>query len=281
MREQLQSIIGFYSTNINDLSSVEFYALNKEVMRLARRASGMDNIQLTGMGPELHFLGQYLAGRAEPVVLDVGAYRGDYSMGALKANPGAKVFAFEPHPRTFAILKPKSRQAGFAAFNLGCSDAEGALTLYDIADEDRSFRTTAYQEIIEGHLDRRSESFEVRTTTIDKFCAATDLDHLDLLKIDAEGHEMHILNGAAGMLRSGKIEAIQFEFNELNAYSGRHFKEFVDILPEYRFFLLLPDGIAALGEYDPREHENYVYQNIVAIARWSKVLRPRPGAGNA
>ena len=94
-----------------------------------------------------------------------------------------------------------------------------------------------------------------------------------MLKIDAEGHEVDILDAAKRILETRSIQAIQFEFNELNVYSGRHFKNFVDRLPEYKFFRILPDGIVPLGDYSPLEHENFVYQNIVALPVWGWVLK--------
>lgn len=273
MQEQLQSIIKFYAVNIRNLTSVEFYAFNKEVMRLSRMASGMDNIKVTGFQPELNFLSEYLGSLEAPVVLDVGAYRGDYSLGVLKANPNAIIYAFEPNPKTFKKLKPLARQQGFMAMNLACSDSEGMLKLYDIAHEDRSFRTTAYQGAITEMLDCESICYEVPTITLDHFCEVSEISHIDLLKIDAEGHEVEILDAAQKVLEARGVQAIQFEFNELNVYSGRHFKDFVDRLPDYQFFRILPDGIVPLGDYNPLEHENFVYQNIVALPVWGRVLK--------
>jgi FkbM family methyltransferase len=273
MREELQSIINFYASNIQNLTSVNFYAFNKEIMRLSRMASGMDNINVTGFQPELNFLNEYLGSLEAPVVLDVGAYRGDYSVGVLKANPDATVYAFEPNPKTFKKLKPLARQLGLIAMNLACSDSEGVLKLYDIAQAERSFRTTAYQDAITEMLDCESICYEVPTITLDHFCEVSGITHIDLLKIDAEGHEVDILDAAKRMLETRSIQAIQFEFNELNVYSGRHFKNFVDRLPDYKFFRILPDGIVPLGDYSPLEHENFVYQNIVALPVWGWVLK--------
>lgn len=273
MQEQLKAIIDFYAANINSLTSVEFYAFNKQVMRLARKASGMDNLEVTGFQPEQNFLNEYLGSVSTPVVLDVGAYRGDYAAGALKANANSKVFSFEPHPVSYQKLKKRSRDLGFVAVNIGCSDRDGTLKLFDIAEESRSFRTTAYQEAIEKMLDRKSVCYEVPTTSLDSFCRQADISHIDLLKIDAEGHEINILEGASTLLKDKKVHAIQFEFNELSIYAGKHFKDFVDQLPDYMFFILLPDGAVPLGAYNPLEHENYVYQNIVAFPKWGRVIQ--------
>lgn len=42
-------------------------------------------------------------------------------------------------------------------------------------------------------------------------------------------------------------------------------KDFIDILPGYSFYRLMPRGLYTLGEYQPITHEIFAYQNIVAI----------------
>ena len=63
--------------------------------------------------------------------------------------------------------------------------------------------------------------------------------------------------------------AIQFEFNEMNIESRVFMKDFFNILPEYDFFRLLPDGYIPLGNINtyrnPLTLELFAMQNIVAI----------------
>ena len=49
--------------------------------------------------------------------------------------------------------------------------------------------------------------------TLDDYCASVGIETIDLLKIDAEGHDHLVLAGAGALLERGAIEIIQFEYN--------------------------------------------------------------------
>jgi hypothetical protein len=86
----------------------------------------------------------------------------------------------------------------------------------------------------------------VALTTLDQFCVDEDIEHIHLLKLDAEGHELAILRGASHELRSRTIDAIQFEFGGCNLDSRTYIRDFRDILEmhDYRLYRILSDGLA-------------------------------------
>jgi len=88
---------------------------------------------------------------------------------------------------------------------------------------------------------------------------------LQLLKVDAEGHELAILRGAQRAIRSGVVDIVQFEFNEMNVTSRVFFKDFYEVLPGFSFHHMVVDGLAPMGTYRPRTHELFILQNVVAI----------------
>ena len=49
------------------------------------------------------------------------------------------------------------------------------------------------------------EKIEVKTNTIDNFCKSKKIKNIDLLKIDAEGHEEYILKGAINLLKKNCV----------------------------------------------------------------------------
>ena len=85
-----------------------------------------------------------------------------------------------------------------------------------------------------------------------------------MLKIDTEGHEFAVLRGASNLLKTGRIDVIHFEFNEMNVVSRVFFKDIWDFLPNYDFYRMLPDGLAQIKNYSPVFCEIFAYQNIVA-----------------
>lgn len=108
-------------------------------------------------------------------------------------------------------------------------------------------------------------SHTVEISTLDKFCSENGINHIDLLKIDVEGNELDCLEGSRRMLAEGRINVVQFEFNEMNLVSGSTFKKFWDVLGGYSFGRLLPDGtVSPFKKYSALTCELYAFQNIIA-----------------
>ena len=102
-------------------------------------------------------------------------------------------------------------------------------------------------------------------TTVDAFMAAHDIERIAMLKVDAEGHELAILRGARQAIERKAVDIVQFEFNEMNVMSRVFFRDFYDALPDFTFYRMASNGLAPMGPYQPRTHELFILQNIVAI----------------
>lgn len=52
-------------------------------------------------------LWQQIASRLNPdaAILDIGAFQGEYAIAARRANQLASIYAFEPNPRSLAVLQ--------------------------------------------------------------------------------------------------------------------------------------------------------------------------------
>jgi hypothetical protein len=125
-----------------------------------------------------------------------------------------------------------------------------------------------YRGVIEELRQRPTAAVAVERTTLDLFGAANGIDAIDLLKIDTEGHEWEVLQGARGYLSRGTVAAIQFEFNEMNMLSRVFFRDFYNLLmPDFRMFRLTPRGVIEYGDYQASWMELFSYQNIVCLRR--------------
>ncbi len=49
---------------------------------------------------------------------------------------------------------------------------------------------------------------------MDDYCKINKIEHIHLVKIDVEGHEIKVLNGGINMIRNKQIDFIQFEFGQ-------------------------------------------------------------------
>lgn len=141
---------------------------------------------------------------AGEVVVDVGAHIGRYTL--LAAKSGAKVISIEPDPSNFQLLESNvrlNRFNGVALYRVALSNAAGVreLILSSGTNRGTSFVTN------HGRSDpscQTSERIPVDCITLDDLSDAEGLRRIDWLKIDVEGHESEVLEGAVRSLRNTK-----------------------------------------------------------------------------
>jgi len=153
------------------------------------------------------------------IFFDVGANIGQTTARALRELPKARVFAFEPHPHTFASLKKAIGEVeNFKPFNLGFGITIGEVDLYEY---DISVLNSMIQNApFAVHYQKDGKRIQVKSTTIDRFCLEQNLPNIDVLKIDTEGFDLVVLEGSKNMLLGQKIKFIYTEFNDIHPKSG-------------------------------------------------------------
>ena len=88
-----------------------------------------------------------------------------------------------------------------------------------------------------------------------------------------------VLRGASELIKEGRLGIVQFEFNTMNVFSRSFMRDFYQILPGYRFYRIVRDGLIAMGGYNPLMMELFGHQNIVAIPE-TQVSQIINSAGN-
>ncbi len=138
--------------------------------------------------------------RAPGLVVDVGANTGFYALLAACASPEARVLAFEPYRPVFEVLVRNlaANACGrrIEAVPLALSRREGVATLYVPTQEHGLMETSSSLEA--GFKAVHSEAQAIRTATLDAFLAGhpREGDHVTLIKVDVEGHDAAVLEGA-------------------------------------------------------------------------------------
>jgi FkbM family methyltransferase len=127
------------------------------------------------------------------VSFDVGANVGMFAVTVGRAFRHATVHAFEPFPATFDILTRNVRANGLSN-----------VVLHRTAVTSTS-GTVAFTGSLHGtQINHVSPNIKVGIAvpacTLDEVARQQGVDHIDLLKIDAEGHEVQILKGAHHLL---------------------------------------------------------------------------------
>jgi len=245
-----------------------FYRFNQRLLNLAVRGMGMGhpNSELIDASEERFMRSLSVLGPIN--VFDVGGHTGEFAARLSQVCPEATIWSFEPHPRSYAELAQTAAASGFTPIQLGLSDVAGKMRLYDYpgaGDQPGSAHASLHAGVFTDIHHGDSVELEVEVDTVDALLEARGIEHLTLLKVDAEGHELAILRGAKTAIEAGRIDVVQFEFNEMNVMSRVFFRDFYDALPGFLFYRMVVDGLAALGEYRPRSHELFIWQNVVAI----------------
>ena len=133
--------------------------------------------------------------RPDMVVVDIGANVGIYTLHALKA--GAEVYAFEPTPETFHILRHNVALNGF--------EYSPKVHLYNSAASDRE-EMTGFAVVANscGHnsMFRESEDDKIIRVPTVRLDDTLDGVKIDCFKVDVEGAEMLVLNGMERLLKN-------------------------------------------------------------------------------
>ncbi len=137
--------------------------------------------------------------RAGDVVVDVGSNIGEFSLYAVAR--GAKAYAFEPDPSVYACLSHNlERFPGAKGYQLALWNERTTLRFYSAAEKaDSSF--------FEPDSQVRAV-IELEAWPLDEVAEIVALQRIDFLKIDGEGAEPEILQGATKTLRRTRRIAI-------------------------------------------------------------------------
>ena len=217
-------------------------------------------------------LSKYINEDKVGILFDVGANVGTYSQTLLTIFNESKIYAFEPLPACALKLEVLKKTYGNRLFinNLGVSNQEESFEIHTYSNDLGSEHASIYSEVLTTlHKSKQVETIVCKATTIDNYCENNNIEKIDLLKIDTEGHEFNVLLGAKRMLEENRISIIQFEFNEMNVMSRIFFKDFYTLLnKDFNLFRLNKKNLEPIIEYDSIL-EIFKFQNFIAINKTS------------
>ena len=196
------------------------------------------------------------------VVFDVGAHDGAYVEAARRVvDSRLRAFSFEPQDVCFEILRARyESDPRVSLHKTAISNHVGAGELF-YAEQGESFASLSRQS------DAQTKAQKVRVTTVDQFCDENGVGRIQFLKIDTEGQEMEVMQGASRMIEEGRIDFIQFEFGDTFLHTPYHFVDIWDHLSNrYAIYRILRHGLAELKLYS-HDLEIYKNANFLSIRR--------------
>ena len=178
----------------------------------------------------------------EVVIFDIGACDGGTALTYKTLFPMSKIYSFEPFPESFsALVKNTSAYKDIISINKGLGEREGTTKFnsnsYAPTNSLLKTHQSGAQVWGDGLLDTL-ETVEVELTTIDSFVKANEIQNIDILKMDVQGAEYMVINGAKETLKKGIVQIIYTEIITLPTYEQQlDFDEMINLLKANGFKL--------------------------------------------
>jgi FkbM family methyltransferase len=170
------------------------------------------------------------------VVLDVGANAGQYGEQLRELGFRGRLVSLEPVAEAFAELERRAAaDDAWEAVRVAASDADGEITL-NITDDSRSSSVLARNERFSDKAGwAPKESRPVAARRLDGLVGELlRPDERAYLKLDVQGYERHVLDGAGAAL--ARFEAIELELSVTPLYEGQpSLTEMLPLLAERGF----------------------------------------------
>ena len=195
-------------------------------------------------------------------VLDIGANEGLFAMEYAKILPSATIYSFEPILAVFERLKRRTSGLNVKVFNFGLGDASGKLKINvnQFSPSSSILELSAVHQENYGFAFKSTEE-EITIRRLDDEFADSDFEKNLLVKIDVQGFEDKVINGAGNILASTKVVFLEMTFREL--YSGQ--KLFHDLYT--RLYGLGFDYAGSMSQNYDINDGSVLYEDAVFINR--------------
>jgi len=238
----------------------EFYSISLKGMNIG----GGGETENSGEKNALLYIKGRLNNSDKLVIFDVGANVGMYTILVNEIfSKNSDIFSFEPSKKTFDTLCINTKHiVKTNLFNFGFGSINGFLTLYNNKEE--SGLASVYERRLDHFNIKMNLKEKIEIKTIDSFCTEKNINQINLLKLDVEGHELDVLAGAVNMLNSGKVDFVQFEFGGCNIDSRTYFQDFYYLLnKDFYIYRIVLDGLYKIENYKEM-YEAFTTTNYLA-----------------
>ncbi len=168
------------------------------------------------------------------VYFDVGAHIGTYTDMVVERLQTYEGHLFDVTKDTYEkCLKRHGDNQKLKINNAALSDVLGEI-------EYRSYPDDPTRNGISGVRGEGDMAFELLTApclTGDHYCAENKIERINLLKVDAEGYDLHVLKGFEKMLAQGKVDVIQFEYNVKHSETHSMLGDYYDYLEKMGYLI--------------------------------------------
>jgi FkbM family methyltransferase len=205
---------------------------------------------------------KYLMRSADITVFDAGAHFGETVVIYNKLFKNPSIYSFEPFLSSFEVLKRNVKTfPNVKVFNVALSNVKGELDFHvNKSSATNSILPTSKDSAKnwgENLLDT-VETVKINSITIDEFVEKHNIEVIHILKIDTQGTEYEIIEGASKTIEANKIKIIYLEIIIISTYVGQRY-------PDEIFFLLRKNGFRLFNQYNYTHSKSGELQQFDAI----------------
>ncbi len=256
----------FYNTPkiMRKIKSACLYAFN------VLENNGTANFYKNGESTTIENIFRYFSINASGsyVIFDIGANNGHYTELLIDKATEKKlhiiVHLFEPTHNCFNEVDRKFISSNIIKNNFGVSNNDTEALIY--FDKENSEFASLYKRELENSGIVFSKSEQIKLKRLDSYIEKNKITHVNFIKIDIEGHELHAFEGLGKYLNSEFIDFIQFEYGGANLDSRTSLKDFYKLFlaKGFKIAKLMPKGLEVRA-YLPYM-ENFNFSNYMAIS---------------
>ena len=186
----------------------------KNIVRTGFRALGFEISRCQPKGiPRDVFSDMKRLGAPGGVIFDVGANKGQSIVFFTQMFPNSQIHAFEPDPSAYAEALKVCR-SGVVLNKFALGDVAGEFEFKCYGGSNMSSFLAPGKETWDSV--KNTEVVQVRR--LDDYCKSAGVDHIDILKIDAQGFDGAVLRGAQAMIEAKRIGLIRIELTFRDLY---------------------------------------------------------------
>ena len=215
--------------------------------------------------PEFPFIARYL--RSGDTAIDIGANIGVYALWISRfLGQNGTLVAFEPVTETFLRLSEQVFRNGLDRI---------VLERRAVTSVSGSMRITTGKDM-ENHVLMNAAASDggevVESVTLDEYIRSTSIQEVHFLKIDVEGAEPLVLDGADTLLRQKRIAVIQLEVGAHWKRYGRDLASMAETLRQYGYTPFVPDeqgnAVGSVGDWNAaiRGQNLFVTRSVAEVA---------------
>lgn len=220
---------------------------------------------------EQAFLWLYL--QPGDTLLDCGAHAGLFSaIAAHRLQNQGRIVGFEPNPVCLDLYRQNLDRLDcqcYTVLSTALSDQVGQAELLMGEAGMAAYSTLATGA--QGHGQIGAHTLAVAQAPLDAVMAEHQIGPVTLAKLDVEGWEAQVLQGAEASIRAGLLPLWLVEFTEVNAEAvGSSTQALRTLLESYGYTLCRFDSTCFQLRPEPY-HPQYPYQNLFAVQHLDQV----------